>query len=95
MDYDPDPKGGFSIWIDYHKQEIYVAHLKPGTSKPDLLLISSKARAIYEEIQKRNLLSSFDHAFYIGRELERAEICLYLGKTYIQNVQSFRDKIIE
>ncbi|MHA1586132.1 MAG: DUF4346 domain-containing protein [Candidatus Heimdallarchaeota archaeon] len=30
-----------------------------------------------------------DHAFYMGRELERAEICLYLGKTYIQNKQTF------
>ncbi|NHJ32818.1 MAG: DUF4346 domain-containing protein, partial [Asgard group archaeon] len=95
MDYDPDPKGGFTIWIDYHKQKIFVTHRKPKTHEPDLLIISSKARVIYEEIQKRGLLSNFDHAFYMGRELERAEICLYLGKTYIQNKQSFKDEILK
>jgi len=89
LDYEPDPKGSFTIWIDYHKQKIYVAHLEIGTNKSDLLLISSKARPIYEEILNRNLLTKIDHAFYMGRELERAEICLYLGKTYIQNKQTF------
>jgi len=95
MDYDPDPKGGFTIWIDYHRQKIYVAHMKPRTNKPDLLLISSKARTLYDEIKKRDLMTNVDHYFYMGRELERAEICLYLGKTYIQNVQTFRDDIID
>ena len=33
-----------------------------------------------------------DHAYYIGRELERAEICLYLGKTFVQNEQVFKDE---
>jgi len=94
LDYEPDPKGSFTIWIDYHKQKIYVAHLKAGTNKPDLLLVSSKARPIYEEILNRNLLTKIDHAFYMGRELERAEICLYLGKTYIQNKQTFCEERI-
>lgn len=94
LDYEPDPKGSFTIWIDYHKQKIYTAHLKAGTNKPDLLLISSKAKLIYEEIIKRNLLTKIDHAFYMGRELERAEVCLYLGKTYIQNKQTFCDEKI-
>ncbi|NPE07474.1 MAG: dihydropteroate synthase-like protein [Asgard group archaeon] len=94
LDYEPDPKGSFTIWIDYHKQKIYTAHLKVGTNKPDLLLISSKARLIYEEIIKRNLITKIDHAFYMGRELERAEVCLYLGKTYIQNKQTFCDEKI-
>ncbi|MBK5112434.1 MAG: dihydropteroate synthase-like protein [Candidatus Heimdallarchaeota archaeon] len=89
LDYEPDPKGSFTIWIDYHKQKIYVAHLKPETNKSDLLIVSSKARPIYEEILSRNLITKIDHAFYMGRELERAEICLYLGKTYTQNKQSF------
>ncbi|HUU77160.1 MAG TPA: dihydropteroate synthase-like protein [candidate division Zixibacteria bacterium] len=91
MDYEFDPKGSFTIWIDYYKQKIYVVHMSINSKKPDLLFISSNARMIIEEIQKRGLLSKLDHAIYMGRELERAEICLYLGKTYIQNEQAFKE----
>ncbi|NHJ04305.1 MAG: dihydropteroate synthase-like protein [Candidatus Heimdallarchaeota archaeon] len=91
MDYEFDPKGSFTIWTDYYKQKIYVAHMNINSKKPDMLFISSDARMILEEIQKRGLLSKLDHAIYMGRELERAEICLYLGKTYIQNEQAFKE----
>ncbi len=91
MDYEMDPKGSFTIWINYQNQKIYVSHLGISSKKPDLLLISSEARMLFEEITKRGLLSKIDHAFYLGRELERAEVCLYLGKTYIQNEQTFKD----
>ncbi len=91
MDYELDPKGSFTIWTNYQNQKIYVTHLDISSKKPDLLLISSEARMLFEEITKRGLISKLDHAFYLGRELERAEVCLYLGKTYIQNEQAFRD----
>ena len=90
--YEPDPKGNFHIWIDYHKQEIYVLHLDSKTNKPDILLYSIKAKSLMDEIFKRKLVSKLDHAYYLGRELERAEVCLYLGKTYIQNKQTFKDE---
>ncbi|NHJ86107.1 MAG: DUF4346 domain-containing protein [Asgard group archaeon] len=90
LDYEPDPKGNFTIWTDYHQNKIYVIHQPSPNSRPDLMIISSKARLIFEEIVTRNLISKMDHAFYLGRELERAEVCLYLGKTYIQNEQSFK-----
>ncbi len=91
LNYEFDPKGSFTIWTDYHKQKIYVSHLAYKSNKADLLMISSKAKPIFDEIIKRNLISNIGHAYYMGRELERAEICLYLGKTYVQNEQSFRD----
>ena len=91
MDYEFDPKGSFTIWTDFHKQKIFVSHLDLSTNKPDILFISSEARLIFSEITKRGLISKIDHAFYLGRELERAENCLYLGKTYIQNEQAFKD----
>jgi len=87
----PDPKGSFKIWVDYHKQQIYVHHLAFKTNAPTLTLASDKARPLFEEIMKRKLVSTIDHAYYLGRELERAEICLYLGKTYIQDEQVFQD----
>jgi dihydropteroate synthase len=58
----------------------------------DYLFVAAKARPIIEEILKRKLLSKLDHAFYLGRELERAEISLYLGKTYNQNEQPFSNR---
>jgi dihydropteroate synthase-like protein len=91
LDYTPDSKGSFTIWIDYHKQKIFVIHLKYKTNKPTMLLSASKARPIFEKILEEQLVSHLDHAYYLGRELERAEICLYLGKTYIQNEQVFKE----
>ncbi|NHJ47533.1 MAG: dihydropteroate synthase-like protein [Asgard group archaeon] len=91
LDYEPDPKGSFTIWIDYHKQRIFVIHLENKTNKPTLLFSGEKARQIFEAIIDRELVSKIGHAYYLGRELERAEICLYLGKTYIQNEQVFSD----
>ena len=92
LDYEPDPKGSFTIWVDYHKQKIYITHLNPESNKPDLLFISNKARHIFEKIVELNLITKIDHAFYMGRELERAEVSLYLGKSYIQNKQTFNDE---
>lgn len=91
MNYEPDPKGSFIIWIDYHKQIINVIHLEYQTNHPILQLSATKARPIFEEIMKRQLVSKLDHAYYLGRELERAEICLYLGKTFVQNEQVFKE----
>lgn len=84
-----DPKGNFSIWTDFHKQLIYVAHLEKGSNQPDLLLSGRTAQELFNELLKRELVSRLDHAFYLGKELERAEICLFLGKTYIQDQQTF------
>jgi dihydropteroate synthase len=91
MEFERDPKGNFTIWTDFHKKQIFVIHQDSITQKPTILFKASSARPIIEEIMKRNLISKFSHAFYLGRELERAEVCLYLGKTYIQNEQSFQD----
>ncbi|MHA1212899.1 MAG: dihydropteroate synthase-like protein [Candidatus Heimdallarchaeota archaeon] len=92
LDYIPDPKGSFTIWIDYHKQLIHVTHLAFKTNKPDLHLTASQAKQLFDEITKRDLVSNIGHAYYLGRELERAEICLYLGKSYVQNEQSFKEE---
>ncbi|MBD3192661.1 MAG: dihydropteroate synthase-like protein [Candidatus Heimdallarchaeota archaeon] len=89
LKFTPDPKGNFSIWINFHKQLIYLAHLERGSNQPDLLISGRTARELFNQIIKRDLISRLDHAFYLGKELERAEICLFLGKTYIQDRQTF------
>ncbi|MEA2070102.1 MAG: DUF4346 domain-containing protein, partial [Asgard group archaeon] len=87
-----DPKGSFMIWLNYFEKLIHLVHLTSEDNKPDLYLTASHAKPLFEEILSRNLLSRLDHAYYLGRELERAEICLYLGKTYVQDEQVFQDK---
>ena len=47
------------------------------------------ARAIYEEILRRDLISRLEHAAYLGMELEKAEIALKLNKQYIQDFPIF------
>ena len=34
-------------------------------------------------------MGSLEHAVYLGRELEKAEVCLKLGKSYVQDVDVF------
>ena len=47
--------------------------------------ISAKEIGI-ELTEKRNdLISRFDHALYLGRELQKAEECLYKNLPYIQD----------
>ena len=91
LDIERDPKGNFTIWTDYHKQLIHIIHQDPQTNEPTLLLKAKTAKQIFDEIIKRGLVTKLSHAFYLGRELERAEVCLYLGKTYTQNEQTFQD----
>ncbi|MHA1124612.1 MAG: dihydropteroate synthase-like protein [Candidatus Heimdallarchaeota archaeon] len=91
LEIERDPKGNFIIWTDYHKQLIFIIHLDPKTNEPTILLKARNARLLFDEIMKRGLVTKLSHAFYLGRELERAEVCLYLGKTYIQNEQTFQD----
>ena len=43
------------------------------------------ARDILNTIIERGLVSRLDHAGYLGRELERAEIALRLKKNYVQD----------
>tara|TARA_B100000945_G_scaffold192698_1_gene154761 strand:+ start:1983 stop:2369 length:387 start_codon:yes stop_codon:yes gene_type:complete len=72
--------------------------LDPETDEP--IKCDSKEKKSYNEIfegisakqigilitEKRNdLISKFDHALYLGRELQKAEECLYKQLPYIQD----------
>ena len=43
------------------------------------------ARDILNTLIERGLVSRLDHAGYLGRELERAEIALRLKRSYVQD----------
>ena len=47
--------------------------------------ISAKQIGILITETRNNLISRFDHALYLGRELQKAEECLYKKLPYIQD----------
>ena len=47
--------------------------------------VSAKQLGILITEERNNLITRFDHALYLGRELQKAEECLYKKLTYIQD----------
>ena len=47
--------------------------------------ISAKQIGIMITEERNNLITRFDHALYLGRELQKAEECLYKRLIYIQD----------
>ena len=47
--------------------------------------ISAKQLGILITEERNHLISRFDHALYLGRELQKAEECLYKKLLYIQD----------
>jgi len=47
--------------------------------------ISAKQLGILITEERNDLITRFDHALYIGRELQKAEECLYKKLPYIQD----------
>ena len=47
--------------------------------------ISAKQLGILITEERHDLLTRFDHALYLGRELQKAEECLYKKLPYIQD----------
>ena len=57
---------------------------------PQIAVIGDSAKAVYDEILRRCLISRMEHATYLGSELEKAEIAARLGKNYIQDFPLFK-----
>ena len=47
--------------------------------------ISAKQLGILITEERKDLITRFDHAIYLGRELQKAEECLYKKLPYIQD----------
>ena len=83
-DYVSDEKGYFRIYLNLIKRKIYVLFY---SNKDNLLhtFIGEDAEALSKNIIKQDLTSDIYHLNYLGRELKKAEICLFHGKPYIQD----------
>jgi len=81
-----DPAGSFKIMVE-NGQVKAVHYLK---MVPQIAVIGDSAKAVYDEILRRCLISRMEHATYLGSELEKAEIAARLGKNYIQDFPLFK-----
>jgi len=77
-----DPKGYFNIFVDLDKKEIIAAHFKDNY---DFVFRGTNAQSISKNIIEKDLVSILEHAAYLGRELQKAEVYLKLRKGYVQD----------
>jgi tetrahydromethanopterin S-methyltransferase subunit A len=82
--YKSDPAGFFVVYPDRRTKELVVEHYT-NAGVLDCVVEGSTPTAVYTEIAKRELVSQFDHAAYLGRELATAERSLRTGEPYIQD----------
>ncbi|MFX1339253.1 MAG: dihydropteroate synthase-like protein [Promethearchaeota archaeon] len=82
--YETDEKGYFKIYISQYDEQIYVLHF---SNDHQLLntIIGRSAEAISKKIIEMKLSNNNYHINYLGRELSKAENCLFFGKPYIQD----------
>jgi len=83
-DYIPDKKGYFKIHIDHYQRKIYVIFY----SYDDKILqtfIGENAESLSKKIIEMKIIENLQHVNYLGRELSKAEFCLFSGKSYIQD----------
>jgi len=86
--YDPnyimDKNGYFKIYVNHYTDRIYVLFF---SNKHQLLnsFIGNNAEALSKNIIDLNLTNNLQHINYLGRQLAKAEFCLFSGKPYIQD----------
>ena len=90
-----DPSGFFVIMVDPEKEEIILEHYinikKDGdprdvtTGKLNKVVVGTDAESISRTVIRERLVSQLDHANYLGRELQKAEIALKQRAKYEQD----------
>lgn len=81
----PDLKGSFKIIVE----DKLIKAILFKDYEINCVIEGTTARAIYEEILRRDMISRMEHSAYLGMELEKAEIALKLDKKYIQDFPIF------
>jgi len=84
QDYIPDTNGYFRIYTDNYSKNIFV-HFYSYDDKLLQTFIGENAEALSKKIIQNDLTKNIYHLNYLGRELKKAEICLFVGKPYIQD----------
>ncbi len=85
--YDLDPLGIFKIKVNH--RDGYIETIYIGR-KGRILIKGKSEETIRRIILKEKLVSSMSHAFYLGKELGKAEEALRIGKNYEQEKPLFK-----
>jgi len=88
-EFHPDASGWFRIQIDRDAGLIEALFYRPGREEPEVMVRGAEATEVYQTIIRGGLIKSLDHAAYLGRELEKSEIALKLGRSYTQEEPLF------
>jgi dihydropteroate synthase-like protein len=89
VEFDGDRAGWFKIEVDRDRRLIVAIHFPDGEKEPDIAIRGKDAREVYQTIIRRGFVSKLDHAAYLGKELEKADLALCLGRSYVQDVGLF------
>jgi dihydropteroate synthase len=79
-----DKNGYFLIKVNKELQQIEVGLCRKRNIVA-VKIVGKTPEDIYKTIIKHKLLSRFDHAAYLGKELQKAYIAFKAGKEYIQD----------
>lgn len=88
-----DPKGYFLIKINYEDGTIHAGYCD-NDHVLKYEIVGKRAQDIYYTIAERGLVSLFEHASYLGKELKKAELAIKYKLKYVQDEDiKFEDKI--
>jgi dihydropteroate synthase-like protein len=84
-EFKPDPRGSFRLFV--HGDEIIAVLYRKG--EPEVVVKGKTAKEVSHEITRRGLVTTVEHAVYLGRELQKAETALRTGRGYVQDRNVF------
>lgn len=80
--WEQDAKGYFLIRVE--NGFIEAGYCK-NSNEPEKMIVGKNPEEIMYKIIDLGLISRLDHAAYLGKELQKAFICLSLRKNYVQD----------
>ncbi len=88
-DFTPDKTGWIRIQIDRENKLIEAIFYPNNEEKPTAIVKGKEATEIYQTIIRERMIEKLDHAAYLGKELEKAELALKIGRAYVQDDDLF------
>jgi len=84
----------FKVELD-REEKVIVVIAFDRRKNPICIVKGRRAKEIYDTLIRENLIGRIDHGAYIGRELQKAEIALRIGKRYVQDFELFYNEFWE
>ena len=79
-----DLKGYFLIRINKEKELIEVGHCRKN-NVVEVMISGKNPQEIYYTVIREGLVSSLQHAAYLGKELQKAYVAMKKGHEYVQD----------